>query len=331
VSEVYARAGVDIRAGERAVELIAPLARATHGPRVLNDIGAFGGLFSLSGFHDPVLVASTDGVGTKLKIAFALDRHDTIGRDLVALSVNDVLFFLDYIAIGRLVPEKIAILVGGMAEECRANGCALLGGETAEMPDLYAPGEYDLAGFVVGVVERDRLVDGSAVCPGDLLWALPSSGLHTNGYTLARRVLADLPLDGYVAELGRALGDELLEPHQSYLMAMKPLLEAGVVRGMAHITGGGLLGNVPRMLPPHLAAEVRWGAWPVLPIFELLRRRGGISMEEMLEVFNMGLGFVFASGPDEAAMVRALAPRALEVGRVAAEAEGARVRVLGLP
>lgn len=338
MSEAYARAGVNLRAAERAVQLIAPLARTTHGPQVLNEIGAFGGLFALSGYREPVLVASTDGVGTKLKIAFALDRHDTLGRDLVALSVNDILttgarplFFLDYIALGRLVPERVQALVAGMADECRANGCALLGGETAEMPDLYPPDEYDLAGFVVGAVERSRLVDGSSVVEGDLLWGLPSSGLHTNGYTLARRALEGIPLDASVPELGRTLGEELLEPHRSYLRTMEPLLELGLVRAMAHITGGGLTGNIPRSLPRGLVAELDWGSWSVLPIFRLIEERVGVPLSEMVAVFNMGLGFVFATRPDAVEEVNSLAPEALRMGRVVRSNGAPAVRYVGMP
>ena len=338
----YARAGVDIAAGERAVELIAGTVRSTFGPRVLGDLGAFGGLFALgTGYRDPVLVSSTDGVGTKLKVAIALDRHGTVGRDLVAHCVNDILtagaeplFFLDYVALGTLVPERVAAIVGGIAAECRANGCALIGGETAELPDLYAPGEYDLAGFIVGVVERERVVDGAGIEAGDLVWGLEASGLHTNGYTLARRALAGLPLDRVHPELGRPLGDELLEPHRSYLKAMRPLLEAELVRGMAHITGGGILGNIPRVLPLGLAVELDWGSWPVPRIFELVRRLGDVSFDEMTRVFNMGLGWVFIADANRADRVRSLAPEARPVGRVI-PCEGAdrpeRVRVLGAP
>ena len=332
----YARAGVDIAAGERAVSLIAPAARATFGPRVLQDLGAFSGLFALgTQYRDPVLVSSTDGVGTKLKMAISLDRHDTIGRDLVAHCVNDILtagaeplFFLDYVAMGQLHPERVAQIVGGMAAECRANGCALIGGETAEMPDLYAPGDYDLAGFIVGVVERDRIVDGRNVAAGDRVWGLAASGLHTNGYSLARRALAGRRLDVVVPELGRPLGDELLAPHRSYLSAMRPLLEAGLVRAMAHITGGGILGNIPRALPAGLAVELEWGAWPVPPIFNLIQSAGRVSFDEMTRVFNLGLGWVFVAGPGGDSAVRELAPGALPVGRVVATGDGAaRVRL----
>jgi phosphoribosylformylglycinamidine cyclo-ligase len=340
-ASAYARAGVDIAAGERAVDLIAGAVHSTFGPRVLGDLGAFGGLFALgTGYRDPVLVSSTDGVGTKLKVAIALDRHDTVGRDLVAHCVNDILtagaeplFFLDYVALGTLVPERVAAIVGGIAAECRANGCALIGGETAELPDLYAAGEYDLAGFIVGLVERDRLVDGSGIRADDLVWGLDASGLHTNGYSLARRALDGLPLDRVHPELGRPLGDELLEPHRSYLGAMRPLLLAELVRGMAHITGGGILGNIPRVLPAGLAVELEWGTWPVPPIFELIARLGDVSFEEMTRVFNMGLGWVFITAADGAEGVRSLAPEARPVGRVI-PCEGAdrpeRVRLLGV-
>lgn len=357
----YARAGVDIDAGERAVDLIKPAVRSTWGglarsfgagaggggPHVLGDLGAFSGLVALGdGLRDPVLVSSTDGVGTKLKVAIALDRHDTIGRDLVAHCIDDILtsgarplFFLDYVAMGRLVPERLAAIVEGMAAECRANGCALVGGETAEMPELYAPDEYDLAGFIVGLVERERIVDGSRIRTGDLVWGLESSGLHTNGYTLARAVLADLPLtDGYPGLPG-TVGDALLATHRSYLPTMRPLLDAGLVRGMAHITGGGFEGNIPRMLPrpaagqAGLAVEIDWASWTVLPIFGLIQRLGDVAFTEMTRVFNMGLGWAFVTGPDDADDVRGLAPEALPIGRVVADdgRGGPRVRLLGAP
>ncbi len=336
-SSAYARAGVDISAGERAVSLIAPSARSTFGPRVLQDLGAFSGLFAMgTQYRDPVLVSSTDGVGTKLKVAIALDRHDTIGRDLVAHCVNDILtagaeplFFLDYVAMGRIVPERVASIVEGMAAECRANGCALIGGETAEMPDLYAPDDYDLAGFIVGVVERDRVVDGQNIAPGDLVWGLDSNGLHTNGYSLARRALADRPFDAIAPELGRPLGEALLEPHRSYLPTMRPLLEAGLVRGMAHITGGGILGNIPRALPEALGVTLDWGAWPVPPIFGLIQSTGEVSFDEMTRVFNLGLGWVFVAEAGTESTVRELAPNARIVGRVTTTKPGDdRVRLL---
>jgi phosphoribosylformylglycinamidine cyclo-ligase len=348
-TSAYARAGVDITAGERAVDLIKPAVRSTwgglaaaggdDGPRVLGDLGAFSGLVALGGgLRDPVLVSSTDGVGTKLKIAIALDRHDTIGRDLVAHCVDDILtsgaqplFFLDYVAMGKLVPERLASIVEGMAAECRENGCALVGGETAEMPDVYAANDYDLAGFIVGIVERDQIVDGSRIEAGDLVWGLESTGLHTNGYTLARKVLADLPLeDGYPGLTG-TVGDALLATHRSYLPAMRPLLGAGIVRGMAHITGGGFEGNIPRMLPKGLAVELRWGAWTVPPIFRLIQDQGRIDFEEMTRVFNLGLGWIFVTSKADADEVRRLTADVLLVGRVVDDDGSTRVRLLGAP
>jgi phosphoribosylformylglycinamidine cyclo-ligase len=350
-ASAYAQAGVDIVAGERAVDLIKPAVRSTwaalagasgeKGPRVLGDLGAFSGLVALGkSLNDPVLVSSTDGVGTKLKLAIALDRHDTIGRDLVAHCVDDILtsgamplFFLDYVGMGKLVPERLAAIVEGMAAECRENGCALVGGETAELPDLYAPNEYDLAGFIVGVVERDKIVDGSRIEAGDLIWGLESSGLHTNGYTLARKVLADFPLDEGYPGLQGTVGDVLLATHRSYLPTMRPLLQADLVRGMAHITGGGFEGNIPRMLPKGLAVELQWGAWTVPPIFDLIQRHGRIDFEEMTRVFNLGLGWVFVTSPADSETIRSQAPDALLVGRVivADDAQTTRVRLLGAP
>lgn len=349
-ASAYAQAGVDIVAGERAVDLIKPAVRSTWGalaaasgeggPRVLGDLGAFSGLVALGGgIQDPVLVSSTDGVGTKLKIAIALDRHDTIGRDLVAHCVDDILtsgalplFFLDYVAMGKLVPERLASIVQGMAAECAANGCALVGGETAEMTDVYAPDDYDLAGFIVGIVARDRIVDGSRIEAGDLIWGLESTGLHTNGYTLARKVLADLPLeDGYPGLVG-TVGDALLATHRSYLPTMRPLLDTEIVRGMAHITGGGYEGNIPRMLPNGLAVELQWGVWNIPPIFSLIQEQGQIDFTEMTRVFNLGLGWVFVTSAADAESVRTLAPDALPVGRVISDdGSGPRVRLLGAP
>ncbi len=349
-ASAYAAAGVDIAAGERAVDLIKPAVRASwgalatasggSGPRVLGDLGAFSGLVALgNSLRDPVLVSSTDGVGTKLKVAIALGRHDTIGRDLVAHCIDDILtsgaqplFFLDYVAMGKLVPERLAAIVQGMAAECRENGCALVGGETAEMPDVYGADDYDLAGFIVGVVERDRIVDGSRIRVGDLVWGLESTGLHTNGYTLARKVLADLPLTEGYPGLPGTVGDALLATHRSYLPTMRPLLAENVVRGMAHITGGGFEGNIPRMLPSGLGVEINWASWTVLPIFDLIQQQGGITFDEMTRVFNMGLGWVFVTAPDDADTVRRLAPDALPVGRTIGHAgDGPRVRLLGAP
>ena len=354
----YSDAGVDIEAGNRAVELIKEKVRSTFGPQVLAGIGGFGSLFALSGYREPVLVASADGVGTKLKIAFALDRHDTVGVDLVHHCVNDILtcgasplFFLDYFATGKLKPEKTAQVVGGLAQGCRNTGCALVGGETAEMPGIYAGEEYDLAGFIVGGVERDRIVDGSRIQVGDQVWGLPSSGLHTNGYSLVRQVLQGEPLDRFWAELGRTLGEELLEIHRCYLEPVRKLLgqDSGLrtqdsthaalhsalgtqhspvdVRGMAHITGGGIPGNVARVIPAGMKAVFRWGSWPVPAIFRLLQERGGIPMEEMLRVFNMGLGFVLVCPAADGEKVSALLPEALSVGEIVASGDGERVEV----
>jgi phosphoribosylformylglycinamidine cyclo-ligase len=326
----YAAAGVNINEGSRAVELIKSHVRSTFRPEVMGDIGFFGGLFRLgSSYRDPVLVSSADGVGTKLKVAIALDRHDTIGRDLVNHCINDIfvggaepLFFLDYFATGRLVPEHLEQVVKGMAAACRDAGCTLIGGETAEMPDMYGGDDYDLAGFIVGVVERDGIIDGSAITPGDVLLGLPSTGLHTNGYSLARRVfdlgssdVADRRiLERREPALGGAVGDALLAVHRPYYPLLRPALP--VIKGMAHITGGGLIENVPRILPAGVAARFRLGSWPVLPIFSLLQDRGGVAEREMYRVFNMGVGLVIACAPDDVASIQAVAADALVVGEI---------------
>jgi phosphoribosylformylglycinamidine cyclo-ligase len=300
----YRAAGVDIDAGNDAVRRIKTLARATFTPGVLSDIGSFGGLFRLDTdrYREPVLVSSADGVGTKLKIAFATGRHDTVGADLVNHCVNDILvqgavplFFLDYLATGRLSPAIAEQVVSGMARACRENGCALIGGETAEMPGFYHDGEYDLAGFIVGVVDRSRIIDGHTVRSGDVLVGLASTGLHTNGYSLARRVLfevAGLSPEAFVPELGTTVADALLAPHRSYLSAIRPLLDEGLVKGMAHITGGGLTENLPRVLPDGCAAAVETAAWQPPAIFSVLQSRGGIDTDEMFRAFNMGIGLV---------------------------------------
>jgi len=300
----YRQSGVDIEAGHEVVRRIRRLAQGTFTAGVLSEIGSFGGLFRLEAtrYADPVLVSSADGVGTKLRVAFMTGRHDTIGVDLVNHCVNDILvqgaeplFFLDYLATGRLSPEVAVHVVEGLASACRANGCALLGGETAEMPGFYADGEYDVAGFIVGAVEADRMVDGRRAVAGDCLVGLPSSGLHTNGYSLARRILFDqlgLGPDLYVAEVGRFLGEELLQPHRSYLSLVRPLLDAGLLKAMAHITGGGITDNLPRALPDGLAARVDRSTWKPLPIFEYLQNHGEVPPEEMFRTFNMGIGLI---------------------------------------
>src|SRR5512134_4023785 len=299
----YRDAGVDIDEGDRLVELIKPFARPTLRPEVLAGIGGFGGLFALDvrKYREPVLVSGTDGVGTKLKVAFAANRQDTIGQDLVAMCVNDVavvgaepLFFLDYFATGRLAAEQAALVVKGIAEGCRLAGCALVGGETAELPGFYAKGEYDLAGFAVGCVERSRIVDGRGVTPGDVVVGIASSGLHSNGYSLARRALLDRhPLDWRPPELaGRSLADALLEPTRIYAKDVLALLAAVPVKAFAHVTGGGLPGNVPRTLPDGVKAVLDERRWTRPPIFDLLAREGGVARDEMFRTFNMGLGLV---------------------------------------
>jgi len=299
----YRDAGVDIDAASRAKARIKRLARQTFNPRVLKDVGAFGGFFSLAGLpRDAVLVASTDGVGTKLKIAFALNRHSTVGEDLVNHCVNDIavhgatpLFFLDYLATGKLRPQVVAEVLTGLARACRASGCALIGGETAEMPGFYPPGEYDLAGCIVGWVRQSQIVDGSGIVPGDVLIGLPSLGLHTNGYSLARKVLlerAGMKLTRRVPVLGETLGEALLSPHRCYWPAVKPLLGKNWIKGMAHITGGGLTDNTPRILPRGCGAEIHLGVWPVQPIFDMIARLGHVPLEDMLRTFNMGIGYV---------------------------------------
>ena len=320
----YRQSGVDIDAGNETVRRIRSLARATFTPGVLSDIGSFGGLFRLDpeAFREPVLVSSADGVGTKLKVAFMTGRHDTVGADLVNHCVNDILvqgarplFFLDYLATGRLSPDIAEQVITGVARGCRENGCALIGGETAEMPGFYGDGEYDIAGFVVGIVERDRIVNGRTIEPGDVLIGLPSAGLHTNGYSLARRVLfehAGFKPGDFVQELGTTIGEALLASHRSYLWLMLPLLETGLVKGMAHITGGGITDNLPRILPDGCDAAIDAAAWEIPPIFRLLRSRGDIGMTEMFRAFNMGIGLVIVSAAADADRIQYLLERSAE-------------------
>jgi phosphoribosylformylglycinamidine cyclo-ligase len=327
----YAQAGVDVDAAARLVDRIAEMARSTRRPEVLADVGPFGGLFRLSGYRDAVLVASADGVGTKLKLAALLGRYQGVGMDLVNHCVNDIfcagaepLFFLDYIASGSLSDDERAAIVQGVAEACRATGCALLGGETADLPDVYGAGDFDLVGFIVGVVERDAIIDGASIRAGDALLGLPSSGLHTNGYSLARKVLgvglggdADeerARLERHHPELGATLGDALLAVHRCYYNDIKPVL--GKLKGIAHITGGGLPGNLPRILPQGLAARLRKGSWPMLPIFRLIQERGNIAGDEMYRAFNMGLGMVLICDASDVDAVRVAVPEALVVGEV---------------
>jgi phosphoribosylformylglycinamidine cyclo-ligase len=317
----YARVGVDIRAAEENVRRIGRHVTSTHGPQVLGGFGAFAGLFHLTNVNDPVLVASTDGVGTKALLGAQLQKYKVLGADLVNLSVNDVLttgarplFFLDYIGLHRLDHAVMEELIEGMSQACRQNGCALLGGETAQLPDLYADGHFDLAGTLVGVVERGHVIDGSRVQTGDRVWGLPSTGLHTNGYSLARRIVAGRDLQADVdGRLGQPLGGALMAPHPSYYANMAPLFDR--VKAIAHVTGGGIPGNLPRVLPSHVSIELDWGTWPVPPIFDVLQGLGGIDTDEMLRVFNMGLGLIFVAGPNENFA------DALEIGRVAARGD----------
>jgi phosphoribosylformylglycinamidine cyclo-ligase len=310
----YRQSGVDIDAGNEVVRRIKQMARATYTPGVLSGIGSFGGLFALDGsVTEPVLVASADGVGTKLKVAFMTGVHHTIGQDLVNHCVNDILvqgarplFFLDYLATGRLSPDVAEQIVKGVAQACSANGCALLGGETAEMPGFYADGEYDVAGFIVGVVSRSKVIDGCDIRAGDVLIGLPSSGLHTNGYSLARRIVFDelrLAVDDRVAELDATVGQALLAPHRSYLQAISPLLSEGWLKGMAHITGGGLTENVPRMMPEGRSPRIDRASWTVPALFTWLQRGGGVSDDEMFRAFNMGVGLVMACAPEHESLV----------------------------
>jgi phosphoribosylformylglycinamidine cyclo-ligase len=301
--KAYAQAGVDVDLGNLVKRRIQARVKSTHGPEVLGKIGGFGGLFApnFSGIREPVLVASVDSVGTKLKVAFAMDRHNTVGADMVNHCVNDIavvgarpLFFLDYIGAERLDPRVFDQLLSGFARACRAAGCALIGGETAQLPDMYRKGEYDLAGCIVGVVDRARMLDGSTISPGDAVLGIASNGLHTNGYTLARRVLFDkmrLKPSSKLPELKRSLGEELLRVHRNY----QPLLAKlpnGLLHGLAHITGGGLIDNIPRVLPKDCDAQIETGSWQVPPIFRLLEKHGRIERTEMYQVFNMGIGMV---------------------------------------
>ena len=319
----YADAGVSIAAGNALVKTIGPLARSTARPGADAELGGFGGFFDLkaAGFLDPLLVAANDGVGTKLKLAIEVGRHDGVGIDLVAMCVNDLivqgaepLFFLDYFATGRLDNGIAERVIAGIAEGCRIAGCALIGGETAEMPGFYGDDDYDVAGFILGVVDAKNLIDGKAVREGDILVGLPSAGLHTNGYSLARRVLFDkLGYDhqSIIPDIGKA-GEVLLAPHLSYLKPLLPLVEQRAIHAMAHITGGGLTDNVPRVLPETLDAHIKLGSWPVLPIFQLIYEKGGVEGDEMLRVFNMGIGMVLILAPEE---VDRVSKRFLEIGQ----------------
>jgi phosphoribosylformylglycinamidine cyclo-ligase len=333
----YRAAGVDIEAGEEAVRRIAALAEGTRRPEVVGGIGAFAAFCRIpEGYREPVLVSSTDGVGSKLKVAVLAGRHDTVGIDLVAMGVNDVivhgaepLYFLDYLAVSRVVPAEIEAIVAGIAAGCREAGCALVGGETAELPDLYAPGEYDLAGFAVGVAEQSRLVTGADVRPGDRILGLASSGLHANGFTLARKVLLErlgLGMRDPVPGVGGAVADLLLEPTRIYVRPVRALLRAVTVAAMAHVTGGGISENLPRVLPAGCRAIVDRGAWPVPPIFGVIQAGGDVADAEMRRTFNMGLGYLIVVREADAARAQAVLEgeglRVYRVGRIDAGPRG---------
>ncbi|MCZ8516170.1 phosphoribosylformylglycinamidine cyclo-ligase [Paenibacillus filicis] len=334
MSDAYKKAGVDIAAGNEAVERMKKHVKTTFRPEVLTDLGGFGALFGLNKdkYEEPVLVSGTDGVGTKLKIAFAMDKHDTIGIDAVAMCVNDVivqgaepLFFLDYLACDRVIPEKIEAIIKGISDGCVQAGCALIGGETAEMPGMYSEGEYDIAGFNVAIVDKKKIIDGSAIRPGDVVLGFASSGVHSNGFSLVRKLLLEekgYSLQDEVSALGGKLGDVLLTPTKIYVKPILAALEQVEIKGMAHITGGGFLENIPRVLPEGVNVEINYGSWPILPIFELMQKEGGISNNDMFRTFNMGIGMVVIVAEEHAAkaaeVFEAQGEKAYTLGRVTA-------------
>ncbi len=304
----YKEAGVDIEAGNEAVEKIKPLVASTWRPGVLSGLGGFGGLFSidLQKYPEPILVSGTDGVGTKLRLAFQQDKHDTIGQDAVAMCVNDVLvqgaeplYFLDYLAVGKLIPDKVASIVKGVAEGCRQAGCALIGGETAEMPGFYKEEEYDIAGFAVGIVNRDKMINGSGIREGDILLGLESSGLHSNGFSLVRKIIDDYSLEEIIPETGKSLGQTLLNPTRIYVQQVLKVLEKINVPGMVHITGGGLTENIPRVLPEKMGVEISTSSWKTPFIFSFLQEAGKVEEAEMYRTFNMGIGFILIIHPED--------------------------------
>ena len=334
--KAYAQAGVDVKAADKAKELIKRLARSTSGPEVLADIGLFGGMFQLVDYNKPVLVSSVDGVGTKLKITSFLKKHNTIGIDLVNHCVNDILtcgasplFFLDYVAMGKLLPRRVESIVKGIAHACKNVGCALIGGETAEMPCIYQADDYDLVGFIVGVVEKDQMITGHSIASGDIILGLPSSGLHTNGYSLVRKVFKvdrdPSSLQVFYPELKRTLGEELLEPHRCYYSQLKPVLPK--VKGLAHITGGGFEGNIPRIMPQWLCARIDKDAWQVPPIFKLIRDQGKIKEAEMYQVFNMGIGMIIICSPQQVAELTAALPETKKIGKVIKSTDSIKITI----
>jgi len=324
----YADAGVSIDNANLAVSKIREFARATFNERTLSDIGSFGGLFAgaFPAMAEPVLVASADGVGTKLKVAFETGIHNTVGADLVNHCVNDILvqgarplFFLDYFATGKLEPDVTAAVVEGMARACKENGCVLLGGETAEMPSMYADGEYDLAGFIVGVVDKGKIIDGRSIEPGDVVLGLPSTGLQTNGYSLARKLFFEIggyKADTYIDELGMTIGEALLATHSSFLPQLDALLDTGTIKGLAHITGGGFLENIPRILPDGVSVQINRGTWPEPPIFGVMQGLGNVDPNEMFRTFNMGIGMIVIIQPGDGASVRGELGECFPIGRV---------------
>ncbi|MBI2854817.1 MAG: phosphoribosylformylglycinamidine cyclo-ligase [Chloroflexi bacterium] len=334
MKHTYAGAGVNINAADRTKARLKDIVRTTFRPEVMTDIGHFGGMFRVpEGFKQPVLVSSVDGVGTKLKVAAAFGRFDTVGQDLVNHCVNDILccgalplFFLDYIAMGRLVPERVEVLVQGLATACKAQNCALVGGETAEMPGIYRGDDFDLAGTIIGVVEQGSILDGRSILPGDAVFGLSSSGLHTNGFSLARKVLARVPLDRHVPQLGTTLGDALLQIHCCYLPALKPALP--LLKGLAHLTGGGFEGNIPRVLPDGTAVRLQRGSWPVPQIFRLIQEKGKVDESEMYRVFNMGIGMVAICAAKRADELLAKVPEARRIGEVVQAGEKGKPRVI---
>lgn len=339
MSEAYKKAGVDIAAGNEAVERMKKHVKRTYRPEVMAELGGFGGLFGLNKdkYDEPILVSGTDGVGTKLKLAFAMDKHDTIGIDAVAMCVNDIivqgaepLFFLDYLACDKVVPEKIEAIVKGISEGCVQSGCALIGGETAEMPGMYSEGEYDIAGFTVGIVDKKKLIDGSTIAPGDAVLGFASSGIHSNGFSLVRRLLleeAGYSLDQQFEELGGAkLGDVLIEPTRIYVKQALKLIEEVEVKGMAHITGGGFIENIPRVLPDGVNVDIAYGSWPILPIFGLMQNKGEITNRDMFTTFNMGIGLVIVVPADQAEKAISVSEELGEkVYRIGTVTEGSRI------
>ena len=324
----YADAGVSIDNANLAVAKIREYARSTFNERTLTEIGSFGGMFAgaFPQMAEPILVASADGVGTKLKLAFETGIHNTVGADLVNHCVNDILvqgarplFFLDYFATGKLEPDVTASVVEGMARACRENGCVLLGGETAEMPDFYPPGEYDLAGFIVGIVDKPKVIDGKSISQGDVVLGIPSTGLQTNGYSLARKLFFEVggyKVDDFVEELDSTVGEALLATHASFLPQIGPLLDSGVIKGLVHITGGGFLENIPRILPDGVSVEIKRGTWPELPIFGMMRQLGNVDEKEMFRTFNMGIGMIVVCSPEDANSVKEHLGECCDIGRV---------------